>query len=850
MRHFLALLFSAMTLCNAHAQDIILNEIGELSAEEQVSFYAKAEELNSNYFAMKANPASSKDEMYQNLLAGYENYVKSLDIEEGETLNDVKNKIRKLRPEFEEAGIYFSNAGSNAKASKYIKTYLEIPKLTVFNGEKFAVNQNYATYVLMVASELHNAHDLESAVVYFKEYIELGEKNRQEMCYSVLANDLDKLHRYDEEAEVLDEGLTNYPNNVDMLKMGVTICMAKNNTIKAKNYLDRAIELAPNDANLVLYNAMFLEETGHYDEALPIYLSFHQNYPTDISMKKRLALCYYNMGSSLINKSNQEQDMKVFKPMRDEAIEIYGKAAPLLQEIINTEGAENVDKKFIVAISDAYKQMGKEAEANKYLAMTGQNTQPNDGNSEAGTATANTPQSKKQGVPNFIEWYKPEFDKKLSAWEAQGEFEKAKDYAKRVNEKTRKELMANLRKEFETQYINEYSSTFNLTDLTLKTYDPDHETYKIVTKQGDLYLNVPISNDEAKSFKETWNAVRLTDPKFKVNKAGELLLASATFVTPQGNSYLYDVNQELTYGKVKVAKPVWEDEDEDLIVDNDKPDSQDSHVTVVDGESEAINVGASAVDVNLPKTKMKNENMFALVISNEKYHNVGGVPFAENDGKSFIKYCTQVLGIPEDNIVHANNATYGQMMSAVSSIQEIENAFPDMRLLVYYSGHGMPDGNSEAYLLPVDGTPNNYNTAYKLSKFYKDIAQGSPKNITVFLDACFSGSNKSGEVMDSQARGVVIKAKSETPTSNMVVFSACSGSETAYPYENQKHGLFTFFLLKQLQNKKGSCSYKELAEFITTNVKQQSFRINKKIQNPTIQTSLPANVWGSWRLDK
>jgi hypothetical protein len=37
------------------------------------------------------------------------------------------------------------------------------------------------------------------------------------------------------------------------------------------------------------------------------------------------------------------------------------------------------------------------------------------------------------------------------------------------------------------------------------------------------------------------------------------------------------------------------------------------------------------------------------------------------------------------------------------------------------------------------------------------------------------------------------------PQGNMVVFSAAQGDETAYPNNDEKHGMFTYFLLKKLQ---------------------------------------------------
>lgn len=124
------------------------------------------------------------------------------------------------------------------------------------------------------------------------------------------------------------------------------------------------------------------------------------------------------------------------------------------------------------------------------------------------------------------------------------------------------------------------------------------------------------------------------------------------------------------------------------------------------------------------------------------------------------------------------------------------------------------------------------------------------KEIVVFLDACFSGSKRE-EGMLASARGVALKAKQEDPRGNMVVFSAASGDETAFPYSAKGHGLFTYYLLKKLQESKGDVNLGELSDYISENVKQQSVVINRKVQTPTATPSTwIATGWKEMTLKK
>lgn len=103
--------------------------------------------------------------------------------------------------------------------------------------------------------------------------------------------------------------------------------------------------------------------------------------------------------------------------------------------------------------------------------------------------------------------------------------------------------------------------------------------------------------------------------------------------------------------------------------------------------------------------------------------------------------------------------------------------------------------------------------------------------------------------MLASARGVAIKAKSGMPQGNMVVFSAAQGDETAYPNNEEKHGMFTYFLLKKLQETKGDVTLYELGEYIKTNVSQQSILLNGKSQTPCVTPSASLDTsWREWKL--
>ena len=257
------------------------------------------------------------------------------------------------------------------------------------------------------------------------------------------------------------------------------------------------------------------------------------------------------------------------------------------------------------------------------------------------------------------------------------------------------------------------------------------------------------------------------------------------------------------------------------------------------------------VDIDIPQILNRNPNTFAVIIANEHYTQVEKVPYAIADGTTFAAYCEKTLGIPQNNIRIYEDATYGKMLAAISDIGLIAEAYDgDLNIVFYYAGHGAPmEGTQEAYLLPVDSYGAHSGAALSLDDLYSELGKMGARTTTVFLDACFSGASREGGMLAS-ARGVAVKPKEATPTAgNVVVLSAASGEETALPYEEMKHGMFTYYLLKKLKESKGDVTLGELSDYVIQNVRQRSAVVNRKSQTPTVLTSgAVAETWRSIKL--
>lgn len=265
----------------------------------------------------------------------------------------------------------------------------------------------------------------------------------------------------------------------------------------------------------------------------------------------------------------------------------------------------------------------------------------------------------------------------------------------------------------------------------------------------------------------------------------------------------------------------------------------------------------SDVDKNIPQTEKINPHCYALIIGNYDYHSYQNglnseqdVPFAAEDATMFKEYCEKTLGVEAKNISFLSNATAAKMNQEIDFITRLAANDPQAEIVFYYAGHGFPDELTKtSYLIPVDVNVTNLSSAIALYDLYQKLSATQAQKITVFLDACFSGGGRDMGLLAS--RGIKVTPQKDKLSGNIVVFSATTADQVALPYSDKKHGMFTYFLLKKLQESRGDCTYGELFDYLNSNVVESSLRVNRKDQAPEVNTSLQVQeAWKDWRFTK
>ncbi len=225
----------------------------------------------------------------------------------------------------------------------------------------------------------------------------------------------------------------------------------------------------------------------------------------------------------------------------------------------------------------------------------------------------------------------------------------------------------------------------------------------------------------------------------------------------------------------------------------------------------------------------------AVIIGVEKYKRLSSAKYAADDAKYFFDYAQKALGIDSKNIMLLTDSDADSVgvISAISRWLRPRVKVGVTEVVFFFSGHGFSNpATKEYHVLTHDSDLDMLEkSSVSLDELMKTLSNVKPKHITMFLDTCFSGINRSGEPVNNQIRPVVpvqpsIEKFKEIP-SIFTILSASGANEYSSSSEYLKHGLFSFYLMKGLEGYAdstgdGFITVDELTNYITNNIERHS----------------------------
>ncbi len=262
-------------------------------------------------------------------------------------------------------------------------------------------------------------------------------------------------------------------------------------------------------------------------------------------------------------------------------------------------------------------------------------------------------------------------------------------------------------------------------------------------------------------------------------------------------------------------------------------------------ETAAAEAPAPAIDVDSPPaTKAKlDPDAYAVVIGVEKYRqeSIPSVDFASRDAQAMYSYLTSSMGFDARNVVllTGEHATRTDFQKNLGSWLK-NRVGPKSRVFVYYAGHGSPNPETgQGYLMPYEADPAYLaDTAYPLAKLYAELGALPTKDVTVVLDACFSGQGQRSLIAKG-TRPLVSVVQSKAGA-NTVVLAAAGANQVSASFPEARHGLLTYYLLAGLHGeadakRDGRITAEELYAYVRPAV-ERAAKLQNVEQTPNLMS--------------
>lgn len=258
------------------------------------------------------------------------------------------------------------------------------------------------------------------------------------------------------------------------------------------------------------------------------------------------------------------------------------------------------------------------------------------------------------------------------------------------------------------------------------------------------------------------------------------------------------------------------------------------------------------VDQNIPEGQQAGKYDVAVIIGNRNYASSGSpdVEFAVRDAQVMRDYLVRTLGYARENIIYAENATLSGFNEIFGTERQPKGKLYNYvrkgqsRVFVFYAGHGAPDlATHEAYLVPVDANPEFIATnGYRLQVLYANLAKLPAREMTVVLDACFSGRTEKGALFKNISPLMLTVKDTAIRPQNAVVFTSAALDQVSAWYPEKRHSLFTYYFLKGLQGEADTgndqtITVAEMEQYLKEKVPYMARRLSGIEQEPSVTGS-------------
>jgi len=239
------------------------------------------------------------------------------------------------------------------------------------------------------------------------------------------------------------------------------------------------------------------------------------------------------------------------------------------------------------------------------------------------------------------------------------------------------------------------------------------------------------------------------------------------------------------------------------------------------------------------RTGVTSPNDAAVVIGNEDYPFLTGVPYAKRDAEAFRNTLVYTRGVPLRRVRVLLGASNNQIRAEVAAAAA--EVGDDGVLWIYFAGHGGGDPQTGERLLIGDTAKQDAASflagAVSVSEL-ETLALTGQGEVVFVTDACYNGLGRDGSQHGNQRFAVPSYAVTEAP--RLTSWYAAGPTELAGPLAPVQHGAFTYFVVGALRGwadgelgqRDGRVTLSEADAYVMRSLAE----VGERSQTPQLQT--------------
>lgn len=263
-----------------------------------------------------------------------------------------------------------------------------------------------------------------------------------------------------------------------------------------------------------------------------------------------------------------------------------------------------------------------------------------------------------------------------------------------------------------------------------------------------------------------------------------------------------------------------------------------------------------ATEISPPVAAQRPGEVYAVIIGIGDYQDerIPDLQFTVNDAQGLYNILTdpEFGGVPKEHIrlLLNEDATDRAIKGAIGGWLS-RQATKDDTVIIYYSGHGAPEGRETYWVTYNANIDDLYTTALNNNDISEMLARIQSERVINFLDSCYSAATVN-------RRDRTRSLQTEIPWEKFsgkgrVTISASDGKQLSLELDEYGHGVFTYYLLEGLKgnadtNQDGIVEVDEIWNYVKYQVTDTARKAGNP-QTPVLQGQLTAGIPLTFNMD-